>query len=121
MTAKYLEAVIDRAKGKAQRDVLCKLWDAVAPSYRVTLSHNNDNTTERTIRTRKGFCDSVARRADEALQIWVFLYGPNDDNARPSHWVRLTPSNDAADLICDYTMGCNHLIEPVTKYAEKYD
>jgi hypothetical protein len=60
---------------------------------------------------------SVGTVDDEYLEVWTRGTGPHNP-PRSKGWIRLVYGNDGYDVISDYTVNLESVLEPVNAYAD---
>lgn len=117
--SKHLQKIVEAEQDRIRAEIIGAAFKAFRDeAYRVTISHDQDNTTERTFKTAAGAL-AYALEGDAACdRFWMFAYSPASPD-KPAHWAFFVTPNDV-DVLNDYSVSAETILAPVNAIAARY-
>lgn len=125
-SSKYMIGFIEAEEKRIRRTIAAQVFQAFhGAGLHVTVSHDQNNETERHPKSTAAFLSAVFTDADYAArEVYVFAYTPGEnwklESTKPKHWVKLYLEN-TSDLISDYTTSAEKLLTVANSTAERYE
>jgi len=114
----YLKKVVQDEETRIQREIALSVYSAFRKAgYRVSVSHDSQNESEKRALAGKQFLDLVFNSDWDSDRCWVFA--AKDGMAAPL-WVLLVLDN-VEDLISDYSVSAESVLETANATARKYE
>lgn len=113
----YMKKIVLDEEDRVRKEIALSVYRAFkAAGYRVSVSHDSQNESEKTALAGKHFLDLVFNSDWDSDRCWIFA--AKDGMSAPL-WVQLVLGN-VEDIISDYHAGAEAILAKANETAEKY-
>jgi aminopeptidase C len=113
----YMKKVVLGEEDRIRKEIALSVYRSFKDAgYRVSVSHDSQNESEKTALAGKQFLDLVFNSDWDSDRCWVFAA---KNGMKSPLWVLLVLDN-VEDLISDYHMGAEAILAKANETAEKY-
>ncbi len=115
--SKYMQGYVEAEELRIRQEIaLACFRDFHRAGFRVSVSHDSQNETEKLTRSGKDFLAAVFEAEYDSAHCWIFAAKNGMENPL---WVMLVMDN-VEDLISDYTLSAEEYVKRANEIANKY-
>lgn len=104
-----------------EHEIVKRVVDALlAAGFYLRTDEKDDPRPQVPSKDRAAIIKEIAEVDDEFLAVFREIPSPDRDVlvARPDGWVRFVYGNDGWEVICDYTVNLEPVLQPILDYCE---
>ncbi len=119
VTSKYMIDFVCKEEDRIRKEIVTAVFKAFREKgYRVTISHDQLNETEKTCNSVKACLKQVFEFEYTTDRCWLFAHG---HSGHVAYWVMFVIDN-VQDIISDYGINAEPIIKPISDLVyKKYD
>jgi hypothetical protein len=117
VSSKYMQGYVEAEELRIRQEIaLACFRDFHRAGFRVSVSHDSENETEKLTRSGKDFLVAVFEAEYDSDRCWIFAAKNGMENPL---WVMLVLDN-VEDLVSDYCVSAEEYVKRANEIANKY-
>lgn len=118
VTSKYMVDFICKEEDRIRREIVTNVYKAFKDKgYRISISHDSQNETEKTVHSVKACLKQVFEFEYTTDRCWLFAHG---HSGHVAYWVMFVIDN-VQDIVSDYSINAEAILKPICENTQKYD